>query len=197
MCVTPIGMDFPSEETLEPIPESEKFELLFIGRLDWLPNRVGLTWFLENVWPRLIIKRQNVSLKIAGIGDSRWIQRFKNQGNIEFLGPVDDVEPLYDSCALSIAPLFQGSGTRVKIIESSRYARPVVTTTLGAEGSGLIPGQSYFRAENQDEWLGQLQTIAREDCQRVGVTAFRSLRERFDGNGVAERFAHVLAGDSA
>src|SRR5205085_2505626 len=37
--VTPIGMDFPDENTMQPVREAMNFELLFIGRLDWLPNR--------------------------------------------------------------------------------------------------------------------------------------------------------------
>jgi hypothetical protein len=190
--VTPIGMDFPDENTIQPVRDSAKLELLFIGRLDWLPNRNGLTWFLENVWQQLRVKRQNVFLKIAGVGDGRWLQRFRNHAGIEFLGRVDDLQPLYESCSLSIAPLFQGSGTRVKIIESARYARAVVTTTLGAEGIGLVAGTSYFRAENQGEWLALLETISLDDSQRVGFASFQSLRERFDGNTIAERFAQAL-----
>src|SRR5439155_11141857 len=80
--VTPIGMDFPDENQLRPPRESAKFELLFVGRLDWLANRDGLLWFLENIWPRLIHKRQNMSLKIAGVVDGRWLKKFRSLADI-------------------------------------------------------------------------------------------------------------------
>lgn len=190
--ITQIGMDFPDEKSIQPARDSAKFELLFIGRLDWIPNRNGLIWFLEKIWPTLIARRRKASLKVAGVGDGRWLQRFRNLPGVEYLGRVDDIQPLYASCALSVAPLFQGSGTRVKIIESARYGRPVLTTALGAEGTGLDPAMSYFRAETQQEWLAQLESITINDCRKVGLMAFRSLRERFDGKAIAQRFVQKL-----
>src|ERR1035441_2729659 len=124
-------MDFPKEESVLPVHGSGTVELLFVGRLDWLPTHAGLTWFLEKVWPAVIEKREDLTLKIAGVGDGRWLDRFRSLSRIEFLGKVADIQPLYEASALAIAPLFQGSGTRVKILEAARYGRAVLTTTLG------------------------------------------------------------------
>jgi glycosyltransferase involved in cell wall biosynthesis len=187
----PIGMDFPVEDSVSAVGDSEKLKLLFIGRLDWLPNRTGLIWFLENIWPNLIARRRT-ELQIAGTGDGRWLQKYQDLPGIEMLGRVGRIEPLYQSCALSIAPLFQGSGTRVKIVESAGYARPVLTTSLGAEGTGLIPGTSYFRAETPQEWLSLLGTLTIGECRRVGLEASRAVREQFDGRSIAERFVQRL-----
>jgi polysaccharide biosynthesis protein PslH len=38
-----------------------------------------------------------------------------------------------------IAPLFSGSGMRVKIIEGMALGKTIVTTTIGAEGIGVLP----------------------------------------------------------
>jgi len=191
--VTPIGMDFPDEGTILPVRDSAKFELLFIGRLDWIPNRAGLQWFLEKIWPRLIDKRKDMTLKIAGVGDGRWLEKFRGLAGVEFLGRVDDVKPLYESSTLSIAPLFQGSGTRVKILEAARYGRAVLTTTLGAEGSGLVPGISYFRAESQEEWLNLLGTMTKDDCRKTGLLAMQSIRRRFNAETIAKQFIREVA----
>ncbi len=190
--VTPIGMDFTSEEAVRPATARDSLDLLFLGRLDWLPNRAGLQWFLENVWKSLLEKRSRVTLRIAGTGDGRWLQKFQGFAGLSFLGRVDRVEPLYESCDLALAPIFQGSGTRVKIIESARHGRPVVTTALGAEGLGLTPGKSYFRAENRDEWLDLLSTVTTDDCRQTGGRAFQEVRERFDAGTIAVRFIDAL-----
>ena len=118
--VAPIGMDFLDEAALPVIKNSSMFELLSIGRLDWLPNREGLQWFLEKVWPPLVQARPDIALTIAGkTGDGRWLEKFKTSLAFDVLGRWQNIAPLYESCALAIAPLFQGSGTRV-----SRLLRP-------------------------------------------------------------------------
>jgi glycosyltransferase involved in cell wall biosynthesis len=189
----PIGMDFPPEEEVALVaPHGSTLDFLFIGRLDWVPNKKGLGWFLEHVWPEVIQRRPHVRLKIAGVGNGRWLDRYVRMPGLNFLGRVGHLETLYRSSALTLAPLFQGSGTRVKILEAARFARPVLSTALGAEGTGLVPGQSYFRAENQTEWIEALSTLTREDCLTVGQRAFRDLRQRFDGRLIAESFINTL-----
>lgn len=195
--VTRIGMDFPSPESL-PMPKSQnQFEVLFVGRLDWLPNRLGLQWFLDNVWPKVHAHRPALRLTVAGMGNGEWLQKYVNLSGLRILGRVDDVEPLYHECNVCIAPIFQGSGTRVKIIESARFMRPVISTTLGAEGSGLIPGVSFFQAENEGEWIQCLQTVTVEDCRRVGSEAYRQMRQNFDGHQIAMELLRVLQGVSS
>lgn len=190
--VIPIGIDFSSEGDLRPAPPSKTLALLFLGRLDWLPNRNGLQWFMEEVWKKLLEIRRDVTLTVAGTGDGRWFQKYIDQPGITYLGRVERVQPAYESCVLSIAPIFQGSGTRVKILESSRHARPVVTTALGAEGLGLTPGRSFYQAENRAAWLDLLSTVTIEDCRETGLKALREVRERFDSEAVAQRLIDAL-----
>ncbi len=185
---TPIGIAFPSEQAVASVPAAQRLEVLFVGRLDWLPNRDGLQWLLERVWPRVIAKRPACRLRIAGLGNGGYLERYRHLPGIQLLGAVPEVKPLYESSHIAVAPLFQGSGTRVKIIESSRYARPVLTTALGAEGTGLVPGSSYFQAETQEEWTAHLVGVDAATCGTMGLSAFRQMRERFEESLVAQTF---------
>jgi polysaccharide biosynthesis protein PslH len=192
--VTRIGIDFPEAHRIPAVDDKGPFELLFLGRLDWLPNRTGLQWFLKRVWPSLVKRRPQIVLNIAGAGDGRWLESFTELPGVKILGRVDDVEPLYLSAALCIAPLFQGSGTRVKIIESARYKRGVITTALGAEGTGLVPGTSYIRAETQVEWVSALESVTFAESRRIGTEAFHRIRQHFDGGVIAGELLQALAG---
>ena len=53
---------------------------------------------------------------------------------IELLGFVDDIQPLFSSCAVFVCPIRSGSGVRVKLLEAFASGIPVVSTPLGAEG---------------------------------------------------------------
>ena len=108
------------------------------------------------------------------------------------MGRVGDLTPLYEACTLTIAPIFQGSGTRVKIVESARFARPALATVLGAEGTGLAPGAECFLAETAGEWLDVLSGLTPADCRAAGLACFRAARRAFDARGAAEGFRDAL-----
>ena len=65
--VLPIGLPFPESA---PKRKSEN-TLLFLGKLDWPPNRDGLSWFLTKVWPKLQVEKPELKLLIAGSGNSK------------------------------------------------------------------------------------------------------------------------------
>ncbi|HVO32957.1 MAG TPA: glycosyltransferase [Elusimicrobiota bacterium] len=187
--VTRIGWDFPSEEEVRPVEVATRgLQLFFIGRLDWLPNRKGLVWFLEQVWPAVNRNRPDARLVIAGTGDAGWLEPYRRLPAVRWLGRVDQLEPLYRSCALTIAPLFQGSGMRVKIVEAARYARPTISTALGAEGSTLIPGDSFYRAESAADWITLLSEVTLDECRDTGWQAFRRVKRTFDAPSIARTF---------
>lgn len=192
--VVPIGMDFPATDQVATVPESQGLDILFIGRLDWLPNREGLKWFLDRVWKPVFDQRPGVTLTIAGMGISGWLDRYRKWPGVKFLGEVSRIEPLYQASSLAIAPLFQGSGTRVKIIEAARFARASMSTALGAQGGGLEAGTSYFRAETESEWVASLTKVTLQECREAGQRAFEVGRARFDAAAIGERFERLMRG---
>jgi glycosyltransferase involved in cell wall biosynthesis len=62
-------------------------------------------------------------------------------------GAVDDVRPYLARAAVMVVPLLVGGGTRLKILEAMAAGRPVVSTSLGAEGLAVGPEQIVVRDE--------------------------------------------------
>ena len=77
----PIGLD-PKPASASP---AEGDQLLFVGRLDWPPNRDGLVWFLKRVWPN--VTRPFV-LNIVGSGDGSWLTPYLDDSRIRFHGEL-------------------------------------------------------------------------------------------------------------
>ena len=177
----PIGMDTKPQRAL---PADGK-QILFIGRLDWPPNRDGLKWFLDRVWPKVT---RPFALNIVGSGDCSWLTPYLDDSRIEFLGQVDSVTPYYHAAIVSLVPIFYGSGTRVKAIESSLFATACLGTERGVEGIGLDPQQDYFRAETQSDWVEALNTLEPETARQRGRNALQRAAERYDRNRVADQF---------
>lgn len=108
--------------------------LCFVGPSGHTPNLNGVSWFLDNVWPKILEKHPDVRFRIIGKWDQSLVKAFSSRyRNLDFLGFVDDLgESLKGH--IMIVPLLVGSGIRMKILESVIHHAPVVTTSVGVEG---------------------------------------------------------------
>jgi glycosyltransferase involved in cell wall biosynthesis len=188
-----IGQNFSKEPPKRPENSEKPIVFGFIGRIDWMPNQQGLEWFLREVWPEVVKRDLPIELHIAGSGDSRWLDGYRSLPKITFLGKVKSVEAFYQMIDASIVPLFVGSGTRVKVIESSRFAIPCISTTLGVEGCSLTPEKSYVRAKNREEWLTALSSLSRTALKEVGLNAFLEMKKHYDSDEISRQFIRCLA----
>lgn len=125
-------------------PLGIKKRLVFIGPESHMPNKQGLKWFLEEVFPIVRKKIPDVTLEIIGRWSNPTIDEWKSlfQG-INFLGYVEEL-PSAIAQSVLIVPLFQGSGIRMKILEACNVGIPFVSTTIGAEGLGFTDGENCF-----------------------------------------------------
>lgn len=183
----PVGLNFDSP--LQP-HTSNKLQLLFLGKLDWEPNKLGLEWFLEEVWPN--VSHERFHLTIAGSGDHDWLQDYLTP-SITFLGRVPEVKTVYEKSHLVIIPIFLGSGTRIKVLEASRFQRTCISTKMGIQGSPLVEYQSaYFAAETAEEWIKELENISQEKIHYKAEKAFELCAEVLEEKSVAEKFYSEL-----
>ncbi|MCC7440244.1 MAG: glycosyltransferase [Bdellovibrionales bacterium] len=188
--VVPIGYSF--EEPV-PAPWSECPQLMFLGKMDWPPNREGLQWFLREVWPAVAQRRPDLRLAVAGSGESSWLEEFRSLPGLKLLGRVESVESVYRESVLSLVPVFYGSGTRVKAIEACRFGRPCLSTAIGVEGVGLEPGRSYFQAETTAEWISMLSNLDPARCADMGREAWGAARDHFDVVAAARRLLELAS----
>ncbi|MGH7676976.1 MAG: glycosyltransferase [Gemmatimonadaceae bacterium] len=118
--------------------KSREPQIGFAGGLDWAPNENGLQWFVEKALPRITAAVPGARLAVLARGATTrpWLT---TNPAIRILDDRSDARELFASSWVSIAPLLQGGGVRIKIPESLALGCPVVATTIGAEGHDL-PG---------------------------------------------------------
>jgi O-antigen biosynthesis protein len=110
------------------------YTMLFVGNFRHLPNREALTWFVDEVLPRVITKTPEATLVIVGSELPESLSSLSANPNIRLTGFVDDIREPLRKCAVFVCPILSGSGIRVKLLEAFAAGIPVVSTTLGAEG---------------------------------------------------------------
>jgi glycosyltransferase involved in cell wall biosynthesis len=124
-----------------PMPSAlpDEPNVLFLGTYDYPPNQLAAESLIHDIWPLVNKRYPQARLRIAGKAVDAIRGHDRPPPGVEILGFVDDLDALYASTQLVVCPLLSGGGTRIKIIEAALRARPVVSTTIGAEGLDLNP----------------------------------------------------------
>ncbi len=194
----PIG--FPVRKKVMPpvLSGSERgtgdhLNLLFVGSLDWLPNQQGLRWFFTEVWPEVVKRRPGAIIQVVGSGNSSWLNKELLGSQAQVFQNVPDLNPYYEQADLTVIPLFFGSGTRVKAIESAAFSRTFLSTQLGAEGLPFLAGEEYIQFDTAADWIRILSEIKFEELQQKGLKLRQSALSKFDQNELTRIFLKELA----
>lgn len=127
--VWPVTLPVGTTDLDAPRPEA----CIFVGG-DNPPNRAGLAWFLQAVWPALRDARPGLRLRVVG-AVGRHLPDPLPPG-VERRGPVPGLAAEYAAASVAVVPIPFGSGVKVKLVEALAEGLPVVASRAGAEGIG-------------------------------------------------------------
>jgi glycosyltransferase involved in cell wall biosynthesis len=143
--VIPIATDPRAQQ---PVGGDRRFRVTFLGGLHWPPNREGVSWFLDDVWPLVHQASPESVLTLIGKGGEGLLTDAAAGQGVEITGYVEDLQRYLEETAVFIVPLRAGAGMRVKILDAWCWGLPVVSTTIGAEGLRVRDGENLLLADD-------------------------------------------------
>jgi len=170
----PNGVDCAHFRFVEDGREAES--ILFVGFFRHEPNVEAVRYFCAKVLPRVRRTHPGVRFRIVGAYPPEVVCRLRELEGVEVTGKVDDIAPYYRAAAVFVAPVLQGSGTRLKILEAMASGCPVVSTSVGAEGLGAVDGGELLLADTPEAMTDALARILTDvDLARRLARAAREL----------------------
>lgn len=181
------GVDTEEFDVLEENRSRLMYHLLFVGNMDYRPNIDAVTYFVKKVMPLLDQTLPNYVFWIVGINPRDEVLALKNE-KIQVTGRVPDVKPYYENAQVVVVPLFAGGGTRLKILEALALGRPVVSTTIGAEGLDLTAGEHFFLADTPETFCDAIKILIKDPAfrQRMESQGRQRVVERYDWTPIME-----------
>lgn len=126
-------------------------KVLFVGTLALANNARGVEWYVSHIHSSLC-DIPGYGFVVAGNtrGDSNKdvIKLARSRPNISLYENPKDLQSLYSDAAVFVNPVFRGAGLKIKNIDAIRAGMPVVTTSNGVEGSGLVHGEHLMVADS-------------------------------------------------
>ncbi|MEN6328048.1 MAG: glycosyltransferase [Syntrophomonas sp.] len=134
--------------------ESSKMIIGYFGDLRLPINSEGVSWFIEEVLP-LISDRYNVEFHIAGHDSAK----YADIPGVITLGFVKNLEDFINTLDVVVVPIRQGAGVKIKMIDSIAFGIPLITTSVGIEGTDSTIRDGVWLAENSTEFLAAIDYI--------------------------------------
>lgn len=142
--------------------------LLFVGLLGYAANLDALRWFTRECLPLVRAEVPEVVLRVVGAQADRaqWLATIPN---VDLVGGVDDTGPELARAAVSVIPLRYGGGTRLKALEAFAHGVPVVSTSVGIEGLGVLAGQHALVDDEPAGFAARCVELLEDPAQRARI----------------------------
>jgi glycosyltransferase involved in cell wall biosynthesis len=188
ICAIPIGID-PLEFQPQPEQAQSPLEVLFVGNFRHTPNVEAAEFLVNEIAPAF------PSLRFVLPGD-HIPDHLRGRRNVCFTGYAPDTRVFYRRPnTIVAAPLFSGTGQRVKLLEAFTMACPVITTTTGALGFPIRPGCEAIIADDAASFRQALtQLIASQSLRTdLGRQARQMILRHFDWKEIGHRLSAVVS----
>jgi len=168
--------------------------LLMLGIYSYGPNRDGADYFISEIFPLIRARTPQAQAWFAGGAPDSLHSYRANVEGVHFLGFVDSLATVYAKARVVICPIRQGSGTRVKLIEAAAWAKPIVSTTLGAEGLDMKDGVHALFGDDPQIFAERCLTLLADDalCARLGRNARALAEQTYDKQTIVRELAAEL-----
>ena len=188
--VFPVALDFDRYVTGERVNTVPT--LFHLGAMDWRPNKEGLEWFLDEIWPDIEPLNSELRFYIAGKNMQREFFDYDSE-NLVVEGEIFDAVEFINSKDIMIVPLLSGSGMRVKIIEGMAMKKCIIATSMAAEGIRCNPGKDILIANTADEFYRViLQCLTNPNKWReIGENARKMVERDHDISIISEKMLNI------
>lgn len=168
---------------LQPAQEQRA---IFVANFAYEPNRNGLRFLLDEVFPQVWAELPDAKLALIGSGLE---QTPSSDPRVEALGFVEDLTITYTHASCAVVPLLQGGGTPLKFVEALAYGLPVIATPRAAAGLEVRDGEHCLIAGDSARFAAALVRVLRDGAPELGQRGRELAAKRYSIEALSELIA--------
>jgi len=164
-----------------PTAEEERDWLVFLGKMDYMPNVDAVLYFAEEVYPLVFKREPEVEFVIVGISPAREVLALQHQPGIKVTGFVEDPYEYLERAKVVVAPLRFSAGIQNKVLEAMALGKAVVTTSKAARGIEGKDGKHFVVADTEKEMAEKILELLADDSKRreIGENARELVEKKY------------------
>lgn len=183
-----------SPVAVESAGHAARSHIFFLGGFKHLPNIEAVQWFVDKVWPLIRARLPEAEFHIIGAEAPKKVQALGQRPGVRFVGYVRDLSPVLAEYRLSVAPLLYGAGIKGKLGMAMGAGVPCVSTTIGAEGMGIVDGLHALVRDDAEGFAAAVIDLYGDAAlwEEISNHGQRLIEERFGNAANRSAFFRVL-----
>ena len=181
-----------------PVTNGQEAILLTVGSLFHPPNYLGIQRFLDESWPTIHRAFPDLHYVIVGGNcPAKYAVRWKQVAGVEVAGYVEDLAACYQRALCTVAPVFQGSGTCIKVLESLAMGRGCLGPAFAMRGisaADQVAENGIFVCETAEDYVRALGRLMDIPFRRaLAARAWSFVRTRWNQEAIERELASTFA----
>ncbi len=170
--------------------------IAFIGGYQHLPNVDAVKYFVKEIFLHIKSQLPDVRLYVIGSKPPRGVMELASN-DIIVVGFVKDLVEYMESVRLTVVPLRYGAGVKGKILMSLGYGVPVVTTSIGAEGMGLVDKEEVLVADRPKHFASSVVKLYSDNTMwnRLSEKGLEKVRRNYSLESAKEKLESFISSD--
>lgn len=176
--------------------EEESSSVAFIGGMSHPPNVEAVLYFYKYIYRHIKDEVPGIRFYIVGHDPAKEVQQLTSDETVIVTGYVEDVRPYLAKSTVTVVPMISGRGMKNKVLEAMAMGRAVITTSLGAVGIDVTPGENIIIADEPMVFAQRVMELLNDQQlrRRIAFNARKLVESQYSWERMAEQLNHVFQG---
>ena len=190
--VIPFGIDTDYLGVVEP--ETAFPSLIITGSMSSPGNKRGVLYFYNEIYPLVKARVPQLKLYIVGNNPRKEILRLATDKSVVVTGYVEDLRPYLSRAWVVVAPLLEGFGVKVRVLQAMAIGKAVISTPVVTAGIDVSPEQDIIIADSPNEFAERVIELLNDKQLReeIGTKARRLMETKHSWDKLTDRLNDVL-----
>lgn len=190
--VIPHGIDTDYLRVVEP--ETVFPSLIITGTMSDPRNKRGVLYFYNEIYPLIKAGVPQLKLYIVGSNPEKEILQLATDKSVVVTGYVADLRPYLSRAWVVVAPLQEGFGVKVRVLQAMAVGKPVVSTSMVTAGIDVSPGENIVLADEPLEFAERVIELLndRQLREKIGAKARLLMETNHSWERLTDRLNEVL-----
>jgi glycosyltransferase involved in cell wall biosynthesis len=151
----------------------------------------GVSFFLQHIYPLL---PGAIPFHIIGYGSEALRPFSATFPSVTAHGFVPDPSVFFNN-AILVCPIFNGGGTRLKVLSAFAAGVPVISTPRGVEGLGCVDGIHVLLASSARQFVDRITAILHDQqlYSAIRHAAFQFVRDQYSWERIGDGYVKMLS----
>ena len=180
--VIPSGVDL--KELKYVGPNFKEKNIVFLGNLYFKPNEDAVHIMRNQIYPEL--KKHGFRFTIAGDCPKN-LKKGCTAPGFSFIGTIPDLNKLFEKATFALAPIDEGTGMRIKLLNYLAAGIPILTTKIAT--NGFNKKDCFLIEDNYSKYAEKIIGLLKNKKELTDVSkkGYSIVKKNYDWNIIAKQ----------